>query len=100
MEGTINELAHGHGMRCCRYRGQQKAHLQACSQPSPQTSSASVDGRPEKHLRPGRRPPSKTSWTSTGSPGRGLGGPPETEQTTPRSPTESSLIPVHGRVAA
>lgn len=28
VEGTINELAHGHGMRRCRYRGQQKAHLQ------------------------------------------------------------------------
>jgi hypothetical protein len=64
------------------------------SQPSPQTSSASADGhRPEKHLRPGRRPPSRTSWTSTGSPGRDLGGPPESEQTTPRSPTESALRP-------
>ena len=30
---------------------------------------------------------------STGSPGRGLGGPPETEQTTPRSPTESPSAP-------
>ncbi|MGC5260779.1 IS1182 family transposase [Streptomyces cyaneofuscatus] len=28
VEGTINELAHGHGMRQCRYRGQHKAHLQ------------------------------------------------------------------------
>ncbi|MFF4764430.1 transposase [Streptomyces sp. NPDC001292] len=28
MEGTINEFAHGHGMRHCRYRGQPKAHLQ------------------------------------------------------------------------
>ncbi|MFQ6856363.1 transposase, partial [Streptomyces sp. 35M1] len=28
VEGTINELAHGHGMRHCRYRGQRKAHLQ------------------------------------------------------------------------
>ncbi|MER6573688.1 transposase [Streptomyces sp. NPDC001093] len=27
-EGTINEFAHGHGMRHCRYRGQPKAHLQ------------------------------------------------------------------------
>ncbi|MFI1586276.1 transposase [Embleya sp. NPDC020630] len=27
-EGTINELAHGHGMRRCRYRGQHKAHVQ------------------------------------------------------------------------
>ncbi|MFF2367804.1 transposase [Streptomyces sp. NPDC058122] len=28
VEGTINEFAHGHGMRHCRYRGQLKAHLQ------------------------------------------------------------------------
>ncbi|MFE6692325.1 transposase [Streptomyces sp. NPDC057743] len=28
MEGTINEFAHGHGMRHCRYRGQRKTHLQ------------------------------------------------------------------------
>ncbi|WP_406111675.1 IS1182 family transposase [Kitasatospora purpeofusca] len=28
IEGTINEFAHGHGMRRCRYRGQPKAHLQ------------------------------------------------------------------------
>jgi hypothetical protein len=28
VEGTINELAHGHGMRRCRYRGQPKTHLQ------------------------------------------------------------------------
>ncbi|WP_223268005.1 transposase [Streptosporangium nondiastaticum] len=27
-EGTGNEFAHGHGMRCCRYRGQGKAHVQ------------------------------------------------------------------------
>jgi phage-related protein len=27
-EGTINEFAHGHGMRRCCYRGQPKAHLQ------------------------------------------------------------------------
>lgn len=28
VEGTINEFAHGHGMRRCGYRGQPKAHLQ------------------------------------------------------------------------
>ncbi len=28
VEGTINEFAHGHGTRRCRYRGQPKAHLQ------------------------------------------------------------------------
>jgi hypothetical protein len=28
IEGTVNELAHGHGLRRCRYRGQPKARLQ------------------------------------------------------------------------
>jgi len=28
VEGTVNEFAHGHGMRHCRYRGQSKAHVQ------------------------------------------------------------------------
>ncbi|MFI6728467.1 transposase [Streptomyces atratus] len=28
VEGTVNELVHGHGMRHCRYRGQPKTHLQ------------------------------------------------------------------------
>ncbi|MEU9615159.1 transposase [Streptomyces sp. NPDC048209] len=28
VEGTVNEFAHGHGIRRCRYRGQEKAHIQ------------------------------------------------------------------------
>ncbi|MER5435768.1 transposase [Streptomyces sp. NPDC002588] len=28
VKGTVNEFAHGHGMRHCRYRGQRKAHIQ------------------------------------------------------------------------
>ncbi len=28
VEGTVNEFAHGHGMRRCRYRGHGKAHIQ------------------------------------------------------------------------
>ncbi|MFI5821260.1 transposase [Streptomyces rishiriensis] len=28
VEGTVNEFAHGHSMRRCRYRGQGKAHVQ------------------------------------------------------------------------
>ncbi|WP_344317896.1 transposase [Streptomyces javensis] len=28
VEGTVNEFAHGHGMRRCRCRGQGKAHIQ------------------------------------------------------------------------
>lgn len=27
VEGTVNEFAHGHGLRRCRYRGRNKAHL-------------------------------------------------------------------------
>ncbi|MFJ5294451.1 transposase [Streptomyces sp. NPDC088348] len=27
VEGTVNEFTHGHGMRRCRYRGQDKAHV-------------------------------------------------------------------------
>ncbi|MFE9454228.1 hypothetical protein [Streptomyces sp. NPDC006739] len=28
MESTVNEFAHGHGIRRCRYRGQGKVHVQ------------------------------------------------------------------------
>ncbi|MFJ4689127.1 transposase [Streptomyces sp. NPDC088789] len=28
VEGTVDEFAHGHGMRHCRYRGQEKVHIQ------------------------------------------------------------------------
>ncbi|MEJ1202568.1 transposase [Streptomyces sp. CCNWLW238] len=28
VEDTVNEFAHGHGLRCCRCRGQRKAHIQ------------------------------------------------------------------------
>ncbi|WP_406740638.1 transposase [Streptomyces atratus] len=28
VEGTVNEFAHGHDMRRCRYRGQDKTHIQ------------------------------------------------------------------------
>ena len=28
VESTVNEFAHGHGMRRCRYRGQGKVHVQ------------------------------------------------------------------------
>ncbi|MFB7030743.1 MULTISPECIES: transposase [unclassified Streptomyces] len=27
-EGTVDEFAHGHGMRRCRYRGRSKVHVQ------------------------------------------------------------------------
>ncbi|MGW9377429.1 hypothetical protein ACWHAO_05140 [Streptomyces albidoflavus] len=57
-------------MRRCRYQGQQQAHLQHVLT----AIAANIE-----RLSRGRRPPSRTSWISMGSPGRGLGGPPETE---------------------
>ncbi|WP_328930131.1 transposase [Streptomyces sp. NBC_00190] len=75
-----------------------KPTYSTCSQPSPQTSSASADGRrPEKHLRPGRRPPCRTSWTSTGPPGRGHGGPPETEHSGVPDGFKDRLLHTHPR---
>ncbi|MGV4988497.1 transposase, partial [Streptomyces sp. NRAIS3] len=55
VEGTVNEFAHGHGMRRCRYRGQRKAHMQHVLTAIAPTSSASAHCcRPKKH--PSRRP--------------------------------------------
>jgi hypothetical protein len=56
IEGTINEFAHGHGMRRCRYRGQPKAHLQHVL-----TAIAAnierLSGRPASEETPSPRPP-------------------------------------------
>ncbi|WP_326847304.1 transposase [Streptomyces kaniharaensis] len=49
VEGTINEFAHGHGMRRCRYRGQPKAHLQHVL-----TAIAVNVGGPDVAVRTGR----------------------------------------------
>ncbi|MFE5524720.1 transposase [Embleya sp. NPDC056538] len=35
VEGTIDEFAHGHGMRHCRYRGQPKPTCNTYSRPAP-----------------------------------------------------------------
>ena len=55
-EGTINECAHGHGMRRCRYRGQPKAHLQHVL-----TAIAAnierLSSQPEAEKSPSPRPP-------------------------------------------
>ncbi|MEU1274236.1 transposase [Streptomyces sp. NPDC005799] len=69
VEGTINEFAHGHGMRRCRYRGQPKAHRQhvftAIAVNIERLSGWSVTEEAPSPRPPtaDRRPP---SWTSRG----------------------------------
>ncbi|WP_262505841.1 transposase [Streptomyces sp. TRM68367] len=101
VEGTVNEFAHGHGLRRCRYRGQNKAHLQhvltaiavnigrlsglppTAAGPSPRQPTAFqsyLDQREIPHLKSWRTPRQLTSPV-------------------PRSPTESSSGHQLGRVA-
>ncbi|MEU3049914.1 transposase [Streptomyces sp. NPDC006984] len=56
VEGTVNELTHGHGMRRCRYRGQRKAHLQHVFTAIAQTPAPAADRLPELPG-PARDPP-------------------------------------------
>ncbi|MEV7236548.1 transposase [Streptomyces sp. NPDC051020] len=78
VEGTINEFAHGHGMRHCRYRGQPKAHLQHVLT-AIAVNIERLSGRPvtEEAPSPRRRPPFRPSWTSVKCPGRSPGEPSE-----------------------
>jgi len=67
IEGTVCELARGHGMRHCRYRGQPKAHLQhvltAIAANIERLSHLPPDAnRPRDH-----RQPSRSTSTSTTS---------------------------------
>src|SRR5262245_34611586 len=89
VEGTVCELAPGHGMRHSRYRGQPKAHL-----PHVLTAIAVHIERlsqipPDKSTSSGRRPRSRTTSTSTTSSACAHGEPSAKPQR-PRSPTESS----------
>jgi hypothetical protein len=69
-EGTVNGFARGHRMRQCRYRGEPKARLQhVLTAIAANTERLSALHQPTQHPRPGRRPPSRPSWTSTRSPG-------------------------------
>ena len=74
VEGTVNEFAHGHGMRRCRYRGQRKAHFQhvltAIAVNIERLSGLPPTGEAPP---PRRRPPSRTTSTSTRSPGQSPG---------------------------
>ncbi|WP_369192311.1 transposase [Streptomyces sp. R08] len=75
VEGTINEFAHGHGIRHCRYRGQPKTHLQhvftAIAVNIERLSGLPPTDEPPHHghrppSRPARHPRSK-SWRTLGS---------------------------------
>jgi Transposase DDE domain len=67
IEGTVNEFAHGHGMRRCRYHGQPKAHLQHV------LTAIAVNIERLSALQPGENQPgarrrrSRTTSTSTTS---------------------------------
>ena len=91
VEGTINEFAHGHGMRHCRYRGQPKAHLQHVLT-AIAVNIERLSGRP---------PTEETPLTETADRLPDLSGParhpsvevlanPRQLTSSPRSPTESS----------
>ncbi|MFJ1708446.1 IS1182 family transposase [Kitasatospora sp. NPDC088346] len=56
IEGTVNEFAHGHGMRHCRYRGRPKAHLQHVLT-AIAVNIERLSARPETEETPTPRPP-------------------------------------------
>ncbi|MEU2672668.1 IS1182 family transposase [Streptomyces sp. NPDC007164] len=79
VEGTVNEFAHGHGMRRCRYRGQDKAHLQHVLTAIAVNIERLSSLRPTAEAPPRRRPtafqnyldqheiPRPRSWRTLGS---------------------------------
>ncbi|MGW0710823.1 transposase [Streptomyces sp. NPDC002643] len=91
VEGTVNEFAHGHGMRRCRYRGQGKVHVQhvltaiavnierlSGRSPAEEAPTPPADCLPELP-RPARNPSLEV-----------LANPGQLTSPAPRSPTESS----------
>ncbi|WP_245599702.1 transposase [Embleya scabrispora] len=54
VEGTVNELAHGHGIGRCRYRGRPKAHVQHV--PTRGSNRGSTRGRLGGRFETVRRP--------------------------------------------
>ncbi|MGW1005710.1 transposase [Streptomyces sp. NPDC002520] len=90
VEGTINQFAHGHGMRRCRYRGQPKVHLQhvltAIAVNIERLSSLLPTGEC-----PAPRPPFRASWTSRGFPGRSPGEPSAADLDNPKIPDRVKL---------
>lgn len=77
IESTISEFVNGHGMRQCRYRSEDKAHVQHIL-----TAIAVNLERIDVHLPPAparnprNQPHSKASSTGSTSPGPGPGAPP------------------------
>ncbi|MEU9061345.1 transposase [Streptomyces sp. NPDC048430] len=53
VEGTVKEFAHGHGMRRCRYQGQDKAHLpESSSTPNQLRGRATLGNFTNPHQHP------------------------------------------------
>ncbi|MFD1662341.1 IS1182 family transposase [Streptomyces caeni] len=96
IEGTINEFAHGHEMRRCRYRGLDKTHVQHVLTAIAVNIERLCDQLPPEAPRPPRPPttfqtyldqqgiPRSRSWRSVGG----------CSPSFSRSPTESSSLPV------
>ncbi|MEU2281856.1 transposase [Streptomyces sp. NPDC013178] len=73
---TVNEFAHGHGMRRCRYRGQSKAHVQHVLTAIAINIERLSGLPPTEETPPPRRPTaSRTTSTSARSPGQNPGAP-------------------------
>ena len=75
IEGTVNEFAHGHGMRHCRYRGQPEAHLQHVLTAIAVNIDRLSQLPPGENPVPGHRRRSRTTSTSTTSNACARGGP-------------------------
>ncbi len=93
VEGTVNEFAHGHGMRRCRYRGQSKAHVQhVLTAIAINIESASAGSHRLRKLPTPRRPTAFQNYLDQRQLPLAeiLAHPGNLTSTTPRSPTESS----------
>jgi hypothetical protein len=91
VEGTVCELARGHGMRHCRYRGQPKAHLQHVLTAIAVNIERLSQLPPTRAHPRGRRRRSRTTLTNTTSSACAHGASGSAKPQRLRSPTESSL---------
>ncbi|MFM9742859.1 transposase [Streptomyces brasiliscabiei] len=92
VEGTVNEFAHGHGMRHCRCRGQGKAHIQHILT-AIAVNIERLSGLPPHRGNP-HAPPAgclpEPPRPARDTPAEVLANPRHLTSATPRSPTESS----------